>query len=109
MDKIKKIICLNIFLIFLSSCGTIKDEFSLKNKNDSDEFLVEKKSPLVMPPNYDELPMPGLENLNENQSIKENEFKNIITKNKKDIFSQNKSNNNNKNFESLILDKIKNN
>lgn len=109
MNKINKIICLNIFLIFLSSCGTISDGFSLKNKNSSDEFLVEKKSPLVMPPNYDELPIPGVENLNGNQSIKENEFKNIITKNKKDISSQNKSNNNNKNFESLILDKINNN
>ena len=31
---------------------------SNKKKNGSDEFLVEKKSPLVMPPNYDELPIP---------------------------------------------------
>ncbi len=107
MNKIKKIIYLNILLIFLSSCGIVRDGFSLKKKN-SDEFLVEKKSPLVLPPNYDELPIPGEENLNENQNLKQNEFKNIITKNKKNISSQNKSNNN-KNFESLILDKINNN
>lgn len=48
------LICL---FIFLNSCGTIKDGFSDK-KNNSDEFLVEKKSPLVMPPDYNELPQP---------------------------------------------------
>ena len=28
-------------------------------KSSSDEFLVEKKSPLVMPPDYNNLPVPG--------------------------------------------------
>ena len=30
----------------------MKDGFSNQKKNNSDEFLVEKKSPLVMPPDY---------------------------------------------------------
>lgn len=109
MNKIKKIICLNILLISLSSCGTIKDGFSLKNKNNSDEFLVEKKSPLVMPPDFDELPVPGETNMNENQNINENEFKSAIKKNKTNISNQNKSKPTSKNFESQILEKINNN
>ena len=47
--------------IILSSCGTIRDGFSNQKKNNSDEFLVEKKSPLVMPPKYNELPTPKID------------------------------------------------
>ena len=32
---------------------------SIKGKPSPDEFLVEKKNPLVLPPNFDELPEPG--------------------------------------------------
>ena len=42
----------------LYSCGTIKEGFTNQKKKSSDEFLVEKKSPLIMPPDYDELPIP---------------------------------------------------
>lgn len=49
-----------IFLIFfLASCQSAKDALTLKKKNSSDEFLVEKKSPLVLPPDYGELPIPN--------------------------------------------------
>tara|TARA_B100001063_G_C16683112_1_gene512899 strand:+ start:215 stop:430 length:216 start_codon:yes stop_codon:yes gene_type:complete len=37
------------FSIFVSSCGSVKEGFSSQKKNNSDEFLVEKKSPLLMP------------------------------------------------------------
>ena len=59
--------------VLLSSCGTIKEGFSSQKKNNSDEFLVEKKSPLVMPPDYAQLPIPKtdkLENNEEENSIK---------------------------------------
>lgn len=54
-NKILYILILPIF--FLYSCGAIKEGFGSK-KNSTEEFLVEKKSPLVMPPDFDELPMP---------------------------------------------------
>ena len=90
--------------IFLASCGNLKDGFSKSKKNNSDEFLVEKKSPLVMPPDYNELPIPD-----EDKKEKENkDIKSLISKSKKDETNENlieKSSS----FEGSILDKIKNN
>ena len=51
-----------------------------QKKSSTDEFLVEKKSPLVMPPDYNELPIPK-EKI-EQTGITENEFKTLITQNK---------------------------
>ncbi len=47
-----------IILVSLTACQSAKDALTLKKKESSDEFLVEKKSPLVLPPNYGELPLP---------------------------------------------------
>ena len=105
MSKFKKFILFNI-LIFLMSCGTVRDAFESQRKNSTDEFLVEKKSPLVMPPDFDELPIPKEQE--EKIDTKENEFKILISK--EDI--ENKTGNNknvNKNLEESLLDKIKNN
>ena len=48
---------------------SVKDGFKLKKKNNADEFLVEKKNPLVLPPNYNELPIPNSETLKEEKSL----------------------------------------
>ena len=58
MKKINKIITFLITILILSSCSTVQEGFSSQKKKSVDEFLVEKKSPLVMPPDFDELPMP---------------------------------------------------
>ena len=52
-----------LFFLILSlySCGTLKEGFTNQKKENKDEFLVEKKSPLVMPPDYNELPVPNSE------------------------------------------------
>ena len=42
----------------LSSCQSIKDNLSLKKKESVDEFLIEKKNPLVVPPEFSKLPVP---------------------------------------------------
>ena len=77
MNNFKKFIILNI-LLMLCSCGTIKEGFTNQKKNSSDEFLVEKKSPLVMPPSYGELPVPSNEKTNiENQT---NKIESLISK-----------------------------
>ena len=47
-----------IFSIFLTSCQSIKDGLSGRKAENSDEFLVKKKNPLVMPPKFMELPDP---------------------------------------------------
>ena len=55
----KKIFLVLSFILFLTACQSAKDALTLKKKNSGDEFLVEKKSPLVLPPDYGELPEPG--------------------------------------------------
>ena len=79
----KKINILLIFLISIfifNSCTTIKDGFRSQKKNTTDEFLVKKKSPLVMPPEFDELPVP--EEVNQMlESKEETDIKKLITNN----------------------------
>ena len=105
MNILKKFILLN-FIFLLVSCGTVKDAFINQKKNSTDEFLVEKKSPLVMPPDYNELPIPK-EKI-EQTDINENEFKTLITQKNQDTKSDSNEDVN-KNFEELLLDKIKKN
>ena len=50
-----------LILLFLNSCGTISEGLGGSKKKGSDAFLVEKKSPLVLPPSFGELPEPGKE------------------------------------------------
>ena len=61
MKKTNRLITSFLVLVFLSSCGTIAEGLGGGKKKGSDEFLVEKKSPLVIPPSFGELPEPGKE------------------------------------------------
>ena len=104
MSKFKSILIFFTSIIFLQGCSTIKEGFSSQKKGSTDEFLVEKKSPLVMPPEFNDLPNPN--------SI---ESENIDTgKNIKKFISNNNSTNDisinqDKDFEISIIDKIKQN
>ena len=96
------VICI---LIFLHSCSTVKEGFSNQKKSSKDEFLVEKKSPLIMPPDYDELPTP---NLNENDKDEDNEkLKKLIVKSENQITETKESIPSNTSLEESIIDKIK--
>ena len=61
MKKINQVIAFFLILLFLNSCGTIAEGLGGSKKKGSDEFLVEKKSPLVLPPIFGDLPKPGKE------------------------------------------------
>ena len=103
MKLFKFYIAISIAII-LSSCGTIKDGFSNQKKNNSDEFLVEKKSPLVMPPDYNELPIPNEEKIEKETK----DIKSLITKSKQVEINED-LNKKNSSFEGSILKKIKKN
>ena len=108
MKKVKFILCIIILLITFQSCGTIKEGFKSPKKNSTDEFLVEKKSPLVMPPEFGELPAP--ENLEDQDNLVSDDSSNDIEK----LITNNDTNTDNsleqnKNFENLIIDQIKKN
>ena len=65
----KKIYLFILLIIILNSCQSVSESFTLKKKNNADEFLVEKKNPLVLPPNYDDLPTPGSVNSSTQDNI----------------------------------------
>ena len=93
-------------ILFLYSCSTIKEGFKNQKKSSSDEFLVEKKSPLVMPPDYNDLPVPDQNN--EMAETNENKIKDLVTKNNNENAEMNNAEDGNSNIEQSILKKIKN-
>ena len=108
IKKIMKIfekLLLIILISFLVSCGTIKKGFSNQKKNSSDEFLVEKKSPLVMPPNYNDLPIPKSEN-NESDS-KDSSVKNLLKSKENTSNDSIVESSQNRQIDDFILEKIK--
>ena len=106
MKIFKKLILLS-FLYILTSCGTLKEGFSNQKKNNNDEFLVEKKSPLIMPPDYNELPVPNAES---NQSLsEENSIKNLVKNEETNTNTSNANSSESTGLEESLLEKIKNN
>jgi hypothetical protein len=91
--------------VLISSCGSVQKAFDPQNKNTSEEFLVEKKSPLSIPPSFEELPVPSNEKVDKESQI--SNIESLITEKnineKLEVFESDKD------FEQLILDKIKNN
>ena len=57
MIKKNILLILPLFLIVIG-CADVKDALSGKKSENSDEFLVIKKNPLTLPPDFDELPEP---------------------------------------------------
>ena len=105
MNCFRILILLNL-LIFISSCGTVKKAFTNQKKTGSDEFLVEKKSPLTMPPDFNDLPVPKSQtNKEENSS----NIENLITSNEDGKIKDNNSEDLGQNIEETLLKKIKKN
>ena len=96
IKKYKILISLLFICLINNSCGTVKKAFDPERKNSSDEFLVEKKSPLSMPPNLNELPIPKKGNtsdkVNDNKGVIStkdlNEGKNYLSSVYKEIIRQ---------------------
>ena len=101
--KYLKVLGIVYLSLLFNSCSTIKEGFTNQKKNSSDEFLVEKKSPLVMPPDYNELLIPKQDA--EKSSIGENKIKELV---KTDDFN-NETIKNNESLDKAIINKIKKN
>ena len=89
----------------MSACSSVKDGLTLKKKSGADEFLVEKKNPLVLPPDFDILPSPD-ENMNNQETDPSNEIEELLSKNKDKTQSTNSGSISDK-IEQNILNKIK--
>ena len=107
MKKTNPLIASFLIFIFLNSCGTVAEGLGGRKKKGSDEFLVEKKSPLVIPPSFGELPEPGKEPKKDIISDKKNtsDIEDII--NQSSSTSTNKESDDTKNsIEESIIKKI---
>ena len=106
MYKFTKISEYLFLLLFLCSCGVGEALQGKKRSDQGDEFLIDKKNPLVMPPDFDKLPKPGEANVKSTKDI-ENDQSNIknLLKNSNDQSISNTSESTS--IESSILKKIK--
>ena len=76
-SKYISIIIFSIF--FVSGCTSAKKLLTGGDKKNTDEFLVKKKDPLVIPPSFDDLPKPQTKK-NENENEIENiDFSKVLT------------------------------
>ena len=110
MKKNSYIIFLLIFCFLVSGCQDVKKGFSGKNIDQGEEFLVIKKNPLVVPPDFEKMPIPKNE-IDKTKSIKvENnqgsEFEKLIKTQDQNLDTLD-SNKNTGDLEKKIIDKIK--
>ena len=100
-----KVILFITFLMFIvTSCTSMKEAGQvLRNEKvkTTDEFLVKKKQPLILPPDYDKIPEPG--SSNETQNNDNDNIRKILKKSEVDQSEMNKSGS----VEKSIIDKIR--
>ena len=100
-----KVILFITFLMFIvTSCTSMKEAGQvLRNEKvkTTDEFLVKKKQPLILPPDYDKIPEPG--SSNEIQNNDNDNIRKILKRSEVDQSEMNKSGS----VEKSIIDKIR--
>ena len=100
-------IILIILIVAFTSCQSVKDGLSGRKSENSDEFLVQKKNPLDLPPDYLKLPKPddSVEDKNQLEIIEEEtDIQNIL--NVKQV-EQSQKTKNFGNAEEFVLENIK--
>ena len=104
----KNNIYLILFMIFVTvSCQSLKNAVSGVKQENSDEFLVQKKNPLVLPPDFTDLPVPFEESLKVTEVQIEDNIEKLLgmENNKKNTNDTSDSSS----IESFVLKKIKEN
>ena len=100
-----KFFFLILLLFTITSCQNLKDALQGKKYESSDEFLVIKKNPLVLPPNFNELPTP--KDVADNTQIEniEDEIEDLLSSIKDNDGEAEESSSSE--TESFVLEKIK--
>ena len=123
--KINKLYIIALtFLFIVSACAKLSEGMTgSKRSKNSDEFFVHKKKPLVLPPDFNDMPMPkptqknqtqdnDIENLlgikKQTQTQNDNDIENLL-KTKKNTNSNTSQSASDKSLENSILKKINNN
>ena len=102
----KIILYLIMAMIMLPSCESLQRGLTGQKRNTSDEFLVEKKDPLVVPPNFRDLPNP--DNVSDVVENKE-EIESILSIKSTSLESNSQESSDPSSVEKSILGKIKKN
>ncbi len=92
-------------LLFLYSCQSIKDGLTGKKRENSDEFLVIKKNPLEIPPDFNDLPVPKSERIENQSEAIDEDIENLI----KSIDTDNTLDTNNRSAEEFVIKEINKN
>ena len=100
----RKLIFLFLLMSLFSGCQSLRDclEGNKKSKS-AEEFLIEKKNPLVLPPDYSELPEPSEKKEEENNEF---DLQKILETSDSSTPSENSVN---QSLKKSIIDKIKKN
>ena len=107
--KYKKVIIQLLSLVFLYSCSGFSDALQGKKRSEnSDEFLVEKKNPLTVPPDMNELPVPFDQEEQKNNEENSDDIKKVLQIDQTQKSIDESSNGDQKNLEQSILEKINN-
>tara|TARA_B100000287_G_C20180905_1_gene602170 strand:- start:276 stop:578 length:303 start_codon:yes stop_codon:yes gene_type:complete len=95
-------------LFFLISCTGAKDALQGKKRSEnSDEFLVEKKNPLTVPPDIDELPVPlDQDDQGQMNDQEEIDIKKVLKIDESEDANSENNNGNQNSLEKSILEKI---
>ena len=106
MKAIKDIFVIVILSLFTISCSGGLEGFKLKKRSTSgDEFLIQKKDPLVLPPDFSKLPSPDTET--NNPDDEETQIEKVFKENNlSDIEENEPSKNSDISLEKSILKKI---
>ena len=105
----KNLFYLFVILISLGACQSARDALEGKKKGGADEFLVKKKNPLVLPPEFDELPEPKTSTSEDKNKEGEIDLQIIFGKISDSISTNSKIKTTNGPLEKSIMEKIKNN
>ena len=95
-----------LFASFLTSCQSVKDGLTGKKSENSDEFLVQKKNPLVTPPKFMELLKPKTEKF-EDEIVRIEEETDVEKLFKSQSDSKEKSSKKYGNAEEFVLENIR--
>ena len=102
------ILIIILFSILLYACESAKNAIEGKKRSEqSDEFLVEKKNPLTVPPDIDELPVPlDQEEQNQTESQEDVDIKKVLKIDENQDTNVESNNENLNSLEESILEKI---
>ena len=93
-------------MLFLFSCSGAKDVLQGKKRSEnSDEFLVEKKNPLTVPPDIDELPVP-LDQEDQTDDEEDIDIKKVLKIDENEDANVESNNESQNSLEKSILEKI---